>query len=110
MYEPNHSAPRRRSDDEFLRRMSCPQSGQSIPTMNRSVSEAGPIGGLENTGHPPACSHPPVDPAMPSLAMVYSPLQEWRCALSPSDALAHGTLFAELVKPFEGRSIANRGR
>ena len=36
------------------------------------------------------------------LAMVYSPYQSWRMLLSPDDALAHGTLFEELYKPFRG--------
>ncbi len=36
------------------------------------------------------------------LAMVYSPYQSWRMLLSPEDALAHGTLFEELYKPFRG--------
>ena len=36
------------------------------------------------------------------LAMVYSPYQSWRMLLSPDDALAHGTLFEELYKPFHG--------
>lgn len=40
----------------------------------------------------------------PSLAMVYSPRQCWRNLLDPQSALDHGTLFAELVLPFEGGS------
>ena len=36
------------------------------------------------------------------LSMVYSPYQSWRMLLSPDDALAHGTLFEELYKPFRG--------
>ena len=37
-----------------------------------------------------------------SLAMVYSPCQEFLGLYTPEDALAHGTLFAELEKPFYG--------
>jgi hypothetical protein len=37
----------------------------------------------------------------PSLAMVYSPAQEFRDTYTPADALAHGTLFVGLDKPFE---------
>lgn len=110
MYQPNRSVPRRRSDDEFLRRMSCAMTGQSIPTMNPSAPEAERPAPMEPMPGSPSCSYPPVDAAMPSLAMVYSPIQEWRCALSPSEALREGTLFTELVKPFRGRSIAHGGR
>ena len=35
-----------------------------------------------------------------SLAMVYTPDQEWRELYSEEDAIAHGTLFTELFKPF----------
>ena len=34
------------------------------------------------------------------LASVYAPLQEWRDAYGEEEALAHGTLFRELDKPF----------
>ena len=37
----------------------------------------------------------------PSLAMVYSPPEEFRDLYAPADALAHGTLFVGLNKPFE---------
>lgn len=37
----------------------------------------------------------------PSLAMVYSPHQDFRDLYEPADALAHGTLYRELFKPFE---------
>ena len=36
------------------------------------------------------------------LAMVYSPLQEFRDIYSPDVALGRGTLFSELDLPFEG--------
>lgn len=35
------------------------------------------------------------------LAMVYSPMQCWRMLKTPADALMSGTLFEELVKPYE---------
>ncbi len=35
------------------------------------------------------------------LAYAYVPIQSWRMLYSPSDALAHGTLFEELYKPKE---------
>ncbi len=34
------------------------------------------------------------------LAMVYSPEQKWQNTYSPKDALAHGTLFADLYFPW----------
>lgn len=37
----------------------------------------------------------------PSLAMVYSPHQIFDNVYSPEDALANGTLFAELNKPWK---------
>ena len=40
----------------------------------------------------------------PSLAMVYAPRQCWRNLLDLQSALDHGTLFAELVLPFDGES------
>ncbi len=36
----------------------------------------------------------------PSLAMVYSPVQEWRETYELQTALKRGTLFKELDKPF----------
>ena len=38
----------------------------------------------------------------PQLAMVYSPIQNWRMLLTPEAALEKGTLFEELYKPLEG--------
>ena len=34
------------------------------------------------------------------LAMVYAPMQKWRNAYSPDEALIRGTMFAELDRPF----------
>jgi hypothetical protein len=34
--------------------------------------------------------------------MVYCPRQCWRKLFDPEDGLKHGTIFAELVLPFEG--------
>ena len=38
--------------------------------------------------------------AMPSLAMVYAKLQPFAATYSPDEALARGTLFADLDLPF----------
>ena len=37
-----------------------------------------------------------------SLAMVYSPCQDFKDLFDPTEALCHGTLFSELYKPFCG--------
>ena len=38
----------------------------------------------------------------PALAMSYVPMQALRSAYAPEEALAAGTLFPELDKPFQG--------
>ena len=43
----------------------------------------------------------PTEIPAPALAMVYAPRQCWRKLFEPEDALKHGSLFAELVLPFE---------
>lgn len=43
------------------------------------------------------------------LAMAYIPNQAWQNLLSPENALMNGTIFRELVFPFEGRTIRRRG-
>ena len=110
MYDPKHSASERRLDNEFLRRMSFGEfSERSVPTMNRQPARQNGACSSCGDGHGavPSCPHP-MDPMMPSLAMVYVPKQEWRCTLAPHDALMHGSLFSELIKPFEGRSVVGK--
>ncbi len=43
----------------------------------------------------------PTEIAAPALAMVYSPRQCWRKLLDPEEGLKQGTIFSELVLPFE---------
>ncbi len=43
----------------------------------------------------------PTEIHAPALAMVYSPRQCWRKLLDPAEGLKQGTIFAELVLPFE---------
>ena len=50
----------------------------------------------------------PTEVPAPSLAMVYSPRQCWQSLLDPAVGLKHGTIFAELVLPFEGRQIGGK--
>ena len=112
---------RRRSGDEFLRRMRCEEflSRQSIkgdiPTFGRSdiprrderprTSCNGDDSNERGTSFTHETQRSGCD--MPSLAMVYSPYQSWQSLLSPKDGLAHGSIFAELIKPFEA---GNRSR
>ncbi len=55
---------------------------------------------LKESGASPvgACSASVVD-CLP-LAMVYAPMQKWRGAYAPDEALSRGTMFSELDKPF----------
>lgn len=46
----------------------------------------------------------------PSLAIVTSPSHVWRNLFSPCDAMAHGTLFCELHKPWVGCKMGGRMR
>ena len=50
---------------------------------------------------PPRPMPPAACGAYPSLAMVYAPVQCFRMTYDPAEALARGTLFRELDKPFE---------
>lgn len=117
MFDRNQPAAMRRSGDEFLRRMTTGEMpGRSLPTMNRpSPAPMPPAGNCPGTcpdqgGGRNCIGQLTGNPAMPSLAMVYSPKQEWRCLMSPQTALDEGSLFGELIKPFEGRSIYRQGR
>ena len=117
---------RRRSGDEFLRRMKSEEflsrmsAGRDIPTFNRE-DERTRTNSIPRNDEPPRTSCNGDEPLeflgsfrcetnhnsyhMPSLAMVYSPLQGWQNLLTPQDGLVHGSIFAELIKPFEGTSI-----
>lgn len=115
MYEKPHPTAARRSGDEFLRKMlsgdipvgnmPAMEPSASIPTRDGNCC-AGSAPSMPS--RPSPCNHPALNPAMPALAMVYSPEQAWRCLYTPDKALNAGTLFAELDKPFEGRSIYRR--
>ena len=73
--------------------------GGGYPSCDGSV-ENGVSGGkpMCGDGECPTCI------SAPSLAMVYAPRQCWRNLLDLQSALDQGTLFAELVLPFEGGS------
>ena len=107
--ERNRQPSRQRSDDAFLRRM----IGGEL-TGDRSFNTDGAVFDAELLNNVKTrCNGDTVksrasyeecgDEAWaPSLAMVYSPKQCFRNLLDPSSALEHGSLFAELVMPFEG--------
>ena len=114
MYNPNQSASSRRAGEEFLRRMNYPdpigctcgeiRPRQEMPGLN------GGCGCHDDHSHGHGCMQSG-NPYMPALAMVYSPCQEWACLMdTPEMALAHGTLFHELFKPFEGNGCRHSPR
>lgn len=113
----------RRSGDEFLRRfqgddfLASMTSRKHIPTFaqdNRTDvpqlderprtlcnglegrAEEGAGGSFNNETDQVMCK------GMPSLAMVYSPVQAFHKILTPANGLAHGSIFEELILPFEG--------
>ena len=110
MLERNNRFAGRRSDDEMLRRMlfgngsvgRVPSAvdGPSCPVME-SMKPAPENTGVDCTGSETAGGNRP-------LAMVYSPEQKWQNLLNPESALYHGSIFRDLVKPFEGRTIRGR--
>ena len=105
----------RRANDEFLRRMIGGElTGAELPVMNMErpqlpvYPQQGKVacdGSTRNSGEDSnGCSDRgdcPVHVHAPSLAMVYSPKQCWRNLLDPQSALENGSLFAELLLPFE---------
>ena len=126
-FENNRRAAENRADADFLRRMlggelngiradrspsaprketngKCcewaPQSQMRQPQARREEAPVRPEGGC-------GCQQPcntacPTEIPAPSLAMVYAPRQCWRKLFDPEEGLKHGTIFAELVLPFEG--------
>lgn len=65
--------------------------------------------GCENNQNQQSDGTCPVQSWAPSLAMVYSPVQCWEGVLEPAEALANGSLFSGLIKPFEVE-MGGRGR
>ena len=68
-----------------------PQARQELPTMPENGC------GCQK----PCNTSCPTEIDAPALAMVYSPRQCWRKLLDPAEGLKQGTIFAELVLPFE---------
>ena len=132
--ESNRRAAESRADADFLRRMlggelngndrsrSCGRNSNRAPLPSqrgngcsscewrpqaRQEMPQRPEGGCGCNSMPCDTSCPTEVPA-PSLAMVYCPRQCWRSLFSPEDGLKHGTLFAELALPFEGRQLGGK--
>ena len=97
MYNPNQSSASRRAGEDFLRRMNaCAPCNQMPQARNNDCNRRCETN--SNIGCVPSGNA-----YMPSLAMVYAPVQEWTCLMeTPEEALRHGTLFHELFMPFEG--------
>ena len=114
--ESNRRAAESRADADFLRRMlggelnTMPNNGMRQNTNAGRCCEWRPQARQEAPVRPEGgcgCQRPcdtscPTEVAAPALAMVYCPRQCWRKLLDPEDGLKHGTIFAELVLPFEG--------
>lgn len=110
---------RMRTDGEFLRRM----NGGIFPTVppeaapgifadpsGKDLREGPSCNGTypnerEDDGTVPVLARPSAPSAeclrAPSLAMVYSPTQKFGNLYSPAEGLRAGSLFRELIKPWE---------
>lgn len=98
---------RQRSNDEFFRRLNADDlhlgiAGSDIPTFSRTdipQRDVSPRTSCNGTSNEPAPGNSSCK--MPSLAMVYAPVQAWQELLSPLDGLHQGSIFKELIKPLE---------
>ena len=123
-FENNRRAAGCRADADFLRRMlggelngnNCGRScgRDRLPMQSRQDQQGDccewtPQARQEAPMRPEngcGCQRPcdtscPTEIPAPALAMVYCPRQCWRKLFEPEEALKHGSLFAELVLPFE---------
>ncbi len=109
MFESKNQTGGRRTDDEMLRRMLFgggnrrPAAAQHARPVMEPVP---PQSGNGDNGGAAAPSSFCMNAC--SLAMVYSPKQEWQELYSMENALSRGTLFRELDKPFEGKTLLGR--
>ena len=113
-FESNRRVSARRANEDFLRRMLGAESADGsravinpAPSPTPSLPEVRP--------NRPSCDGSYPDrgesgstcqqtPGMPSLAMVYAPVQCWQNLLDPVTGLSRGSIFADLLLPFEGKS------
>ena len=106
---------RQRSNDEFFRRMNgedfrLGMMGSDIPTFSRTdIPKRDEIPKTTCKGTPNSNAGAIGACQMPSLAMVYAPVQAWQGVLSPEDGLRQGSIFADLIKPFEMPPFSAKG-
>ena len=94
----------RRANDEFLRRMiggEVVRGDFPVASIELPVSPERPQNARLSCDGTVIEGECPTHVHAPALAMVYAPKQCWRELFEPEMALRHGTLFAELVLPFE---------
>lgn len=79
-----------------------PPANKPIPPVVPSLPIAPPPPANKPT---PPTPLPPQNCCMGALAMAYVPVQQWQDIYEPEVALARGTLFAQLDKPFIGEEV-----
>lgn len=115
MLERNNQPNARRKEDNPFRRMSFGTNGfrrssfapQARPVMENVFPQTVGENKIANTEKG---QMPPFSSCLNacSLAMVYSPEQEWKDLFPVGKALGKGTLFQELDKPFLGKTLLGR--
>ena len=109
----------RRANDEFLRRMLEKEDVRGSRAVMNPAPMPTPTLPPERPNRP-SCdgSYPDMGgnagvcqmhEGMPSLAMVYAPKQCWQNLLDPMTGLGQGSIFAELILPFEGCGACREG-
>ena len=114
MLERNNQPNARRKEDNPFRRMSFGTNGfrrspfapQARPVMENVSPQT--VGDMTENGENGQTA--PFSSCLNacSLAMVYSPEQEWKDLFPVGKALGKGTLFQELDKPFLGKTLLGR--
>ena len=115
MLERNNQPNARRGEDNPFRRMSFGTNGSRrspfAPQARPVMENVSPQMVGENTiANGDRGQTPPFSSCLNacSLAMVYSPEQEWKDLFPVGKALGKGTLFQELDKPFLGKTLLGR--
>ena len=87
----------------------CPSAGRTAAAPSPASYNGTPVDTKTGVSAVNQLGVAPTDNApVTSLAMVYSPTQVFRDLYEPCKALARGTLFAELDKPFQGAFCERR--
>ncbi len=101
----NRRAAARRSNDAFLRRMlggELSEAGLTRANIEPPTAPEGNRPGCDGTVSGHGSAGCPTEIGAPALSMVYAPRQCWRNVLEPRAGLQKGSIFAELILPFEG--------